>query len=92
MSGPVVNEEARSRYELIVDGSTAFAEYELDGDRIVFTHTLVPSELGGRGIGGQLIEAALADVRKRGLKVVPLCPFVKSYMEKHPETQDLLAN
>ena len=56
-----------------------------------FTHTEVPDALEGRGIGKRLVKAALDDARAQGLKVVPVCPFVKHYIENHPETQDLLA-
>jgi predicted GNAT family acetyltransferase len=85
------NNEAEHRYELEVDGELALAAYRLSGGRIVFTHTEVPEALEGSGIGSKLIEAALDDVRAKGLKVVPACAFVKHYMEKHPESADLLA-
>lgn len=87
----VRNNEARNRYELEVDGALAIAEYRLRPGRITFTHTEVPDALEGRGIGSKLVRAALDDARARGLKVVPLCPFVKRYIEKHPEFRDLLA-
>jgi predicted GNAT family acetyltransferase len=57
---------------------------------ITFTHTEVPPELNGRGIGSTLVRGALEQVRFRGLKVVPKCPFVAAYMGKHPEFNDLL--
>ena len=79
----------RSRFELPVDGHVAFAAYERIGDRIVFTHTIVPRELEGRGIGTRLIEAALAQVRAEGLKVVPQCAFVAAYLRKHPEAAEV---
>jgi len=87
----VRNNEAESRYELEMDGEVALAAYRLSDDRIVFTHTEVPEALEGRGIGSKLVKAALDDVGTRGLKAVPACAFVKHYMEKHPEVQDLLA-
>ncbi len=89
MSG-VQDNEARHQFELAVDGHVALAAYRLKPDVITFTHTEVPKELGGRGIGSQLAKGALDQVRARGLKVVPLCPFIKAYIEKHPEYQDLL--
>jgi hypothetical protein len=79
------------RYELEVEGETAVATYRMEGDRISFTHTIVPEELEGQGIGSRLVAGALEDVRGKGLKVVPLCAFVKAYIERHPEWQDLLA-
>ena len=87
----VRNNEAESRYELEADGESAFAAYRLDGDEMVFDHTVVPESLEGQGIGSALVKGALADVRERGLKVVPLCSFVKGWIERHPEAQDLLA-
>jgi predicted GNAT family acetyltransferase len=80
----------KHQFEMIVDGHIALAAYRLTPDTITFTHTEVPKELGGRGIGSQLAKGALDQVRKRGMKVVPLCPFIKSYIEKHAEYQDLL--
>ncbi|HYJ81752.1 MAG TPA: GNAT family N-acetyltransferase [Allosphingosinicella sp.] len=91
MDGEVKNNEAAHRYELEVEGELAIAAYRLRDGRITFTHTEVPDALEGRGIGSRLVEAALEDVRRQGLKVVPACPFVKHYMDKHPEVQDLLA-
>lgn len=88
----VQDNEAKHQFELIVDGHTALAAYRLKPGVITFTHTEVPKELGGRGIGSQLAKGALDQVRERGLKVVPLCPFIKAYIEKHAEYQDLLAS
>jgi predicted GNAT family acetyltransferase len=90
MSG-VQDNEAKHQFELIVDRCTALAAYRIKPGVITFTHTEVPKELGGRGIGSQLAKGALDQVRERGLKVVPLCPFIKAYIEKNPEYQDLLA-
>ena len=87
----VTNNRAEGQYELIVDGHKALAAYRLDGDRISFVHTEVPSELEGQGVGTRLVEGALGQVREEGLKVVPLCSFVRHYLETHPEAQDLLA-
>jgi predicted GNAT family acetyltransferase len=91
MMADVRNNEAEHRYELEVEGRLAIAEYRLRPGRISFTHTEVPEELAGRGIGKRLVKAALDDARAQGLKVVPICPFVKHYIETHPEEQDLLA-
>ena len=91
VEGEVTNNEAESRYELEVQGETALAAYRLKNGRISFTHTEVPEALEGRGVGSALIKGALEDVRRQGLKVVPICSFVRTYMERHLETQDLLA-
>ena len=81
----------KHQFELIVEGHVALAAYRLTPGIITFTHTEVPKELGGRGIGSQLAKGALDQVRARGLKVVPLCPFIKAYIEKNAEYRDLLA-
>lgn len=87
----VTQNPALSRFELEVDGHIAAAHYEQKGGVITFTHTEVPPELGGRGVGSQLAKGALDWVRALGLKVVAQCPFVAAYIGKHPEYQDLLA-
>ena len=87
----VIHNSAEQRFELAEGGHTAIASYRLEGDKISFTHTVVPEEIEGRGIGSRLIRAALDQVREQGLKVEPLCYFVKGYIERHPEFQDLLA-
>lgn len=90
---PEVHDNAeRHRYELAVDGGRAIAAYERIGDVLVFTHTEVPPELEGHGIGSALVAGALADARARGLQIVPQCPFVAAYVERHSEWQDLLAD
>jgi predicted GNAT family acetyltransferase len=81
---------AESRYEALVDGRLAIAEYMLTGENITFTHTEVPAELEGRGIASQLARYALDDARARGLKVIPLCPFISAYIRRHPEYQDIV--
>lgn len=86
----IINNAGASRYELTLEGATARADYVLDGDVITFTHTIVPPELEGRGIGSRLIAAALKDVREKGLKIVPQCSFVAHYIDSHPEEADLL--
>lgn len=81
---------AEQEFELSVGGHRAVAAYQLEGDTIVFTHTLVPQPLEGRGVGTKLIRAALDSARDRGLKVIPQCEFVRAYIGKHPEYRDLL--
>ena len=87
----VANNSERSRYEITVDGAVAgFAAYVRHADHLNFTHTEIGPEYGGQGLGGKLVSGALADVRANGGRIVASCPFVKSYVEKHPEYQDLL--
>ena len=90
MTGAVINNEAKSRYELHADDGIAVAQYELRGKVVAFTHTMVPERLRGQGIAGRLIEGALADVRARDLKILPECAFVVDYVARHPEARDLL--
>lgn len=87
----VIDNGAEQRFELELDGLVAHADYALQGNVIIFTHTIVPEALGGRGVGSQLIAAALSSARARGLKVDPQCEFVAAYIGKHPEHEDLLA-
>ncbi|MCE7796174.1 N-acetyltransferase [Sphingobium sufflavum] len=81
----------RSRYELAVGDALCLAAYDARGGALAFTHSEVPPSLEGKGYGSRLIAGALADVRARGLKVIPLCSFVAAYIDRHPEDQDLLA-
>ena len=91
MDGDVVNNTERRRYELHAEGGLAVAYYEPRGDSLAFVHTVVPERLQGRGLASTLIKAALADVHRRGLKVIAECPFVAAYIDRHPEERDLLA-
>jgi len=63
------------------------------GEKIqIIDHTGVPEELGGLGVGKALVEYMVHDVRARGLKIIPLCPFTNATLRKHPEWQDILQN
>lgn len=83
---------AENRFQVEIESNLAVLEYKLEADTIVFTHTGVPDELGGRGLGSELVRAGLDYARAQGLRVHPLCSFVASYIEKKPEYQDLLKN
>ena len=82
---------ALSRFELDADGATAFLNYRIDGGTITLQHTETPVALRGRGIASQLVQGVLANVRARGLKVVPRCDFVRAFLAKHPQYRDLVA-
>lgn len=86
----VTNNTEKHRFELAVDGHIAATYYKIADGVITFIHTEVPAELGGKGIGSKLIKGALDQVRADGLKVIPQCPFVKAFIEKHPDYQELL--
>ena len=81
-----------SRYEGWVDGALAgFAAYELDGPRIVFTHTEVDDAYEGTGVGSAIARGALDNVREQGnLRVVSRCAFITSWIDQHPDYQDLV--
>lgn len=75
-----------SRYEIRLGGDLAgFADYRLDGNQITFPHTEIDPSQGGQGLGTKLVAFAVEDARSRGLEIVPLCPFVKDWIEKNPE-------
>jgi predicted GNAT family acetyltransferase len=81
------------RYEIHVDGSFAgFASYRPHPDNRVFLHTEVKPEYEGHGLGSALAKGLLDDVRARGLKVVPLCPFIAGYIGRHSEYADLVVD
>jgi len=85
----ITGNPASHRYELALDGETAFVSYRRRPGVITFVHTDVPERLGGRGIGGRLARHVLDAARADGLKVVPLCPFIAAWMDRHPEYDDL---
>ena len=88
----VTHNEAEHRYEARVGGELAgSAYYDTADDLIVFTHTEVDDAFEGKGVGSALAKSALDDVRADGRrKVVPRCPFIKGWIERHPDYQDLL--
>ncbi|MEO5669523.1 MAG: GNAT family N-acetyltransferase [Ramlibacter sp.] len=80
------------RYQLRVgDTDAAHAEYKLLKGAIKFTHTEVPPEFEGKGLGSQLAKFALDDVRQRGLQVIPECQFIAGYIRRHTEYLDLVS-
>ena len=84
----VVDQPENERFVIEEDGSTAELIYHLNGTRFVLIHTEVPDELGGHGLGGRLVQAALDRARREGLTVVPKCPYARSWIEKHPDAVD----
>lgn len=80
----------KQRFEVELSDAMAIAEYRPSKGRIAFTHTFVPPQHEGQGIGTALIQAGLAAARARGLKVAPICPFFAAYFRAHSEEWDLL--
>lgn len=82
----------RGRYHLLVDGAEAGEiDYRMDGDVRIFVHTGVRDAYEGQGLAGKLAKHVLDDARANGVKIGATCPYVRGYLERHPEEQDLLA-
>jgi predicted GNAT family acetyltransferase len=89
----VQHNQEKSRYELLVNGSlTGIADYRAEGDTLVFPHTEIEPRMQGQGLGEKLVRSALDDVRRRNAKVVPLCWFVREFIDDNPEYADLKAS
>lgn len=86
----ITNHSETNRFEGKIEGKTAIVEYMDRPDKIVFTHTEVPVGLEGKGVGGAMARFVLDYAREQGKKVLPLCPFIKAYIQRHPEYQDNL--
>jgi len=88
--------EAKHHYELFVDGVEAgyilYRQYKYKPDAVGLIHTEISPRFEHLGLGAQLVEGALTDIRDRGLSVIPVCRFVRSYVESHPEFHDLVGS
>jgi uncharacterized protein len=92
MANVVRRNPERSRYELLVDGEVVgVADYHIDGGRWIFPHTVIAPERRGQGLGAELVQAALDDVRRAGGTVVPRCWYVADFIDANPAYADLLA-
>jgi predicted GNAT family acetyltransferase len=92
MSTEITDNAGKNRYEIRLDGDLAgFVEYETGENTVVLVHTEVDSAFEGKGVGSSLARGALDDIRGKGRSVVPVCPFIKKWIEKHPDYQDLVA-
>jgi len=86
MSDVVVTDNQRdSRLEIHADGQLAELLYRTRAGRLILVHTGVPEALGGRGLGGELVRAAIGKASADSMTLVPLCPFARSWLERHPE-------
>lgn len=87
----VQHEPEQQRFSITVDGHQGVIDYRLIDNVLHLDHTLVPPEIGGRGIAGQLVRHALDQARSSGWKVAPHCPYIETWMKRHPEYEDLRA-
>jgi uncharacterized protein len=92
MDATVRNAEDRSRYELVADGEVvAIADYADHGDVVVMPHTEVVRHLRNQGLGAQLVQGALDDLRAKGKRVVPVCWYVREFIDDNDEYAGLVA-
>jgi predicted GNAT family acetyltransferase len=90
MSYKLVDNSDKRRYEFQLPEHTPLIEYIRTKDKIYLTHTEVPLELEGQGIGTELVKQVLEDIKKKDLTLIPLCPFVASYIKEHPQWRELV--
>jgi predicted GNAT family acetyltransferase len=91
MTARILDVPEADRYEAHLDGELAgFIDYKLRGARIALVHTQVLPAFEGRGVAGDMVRFALDDARRRGLRVIATCPYVRAYVERHPETRDVV--
>jgi predicted GNAT family acetyltransferase len=88
---PLLDNAGSHRFELTVQQATAFTEYGNREEAIALFHTEVPPQLEGQGVGSALVEKVLTEIERRQRLLIPLCPFVTSYLKRHPEWQRLVA-
>ena len=91
MDHSIKHDSKAHRFNTVVDDVTGHLEYELAGEVMTLTHPIVPPEIGGRGIAGALVKAALDHARAEGWKVVAQCSYAETWMSRHPDYQDLRA-
>lgn len=90
MKYDIEHNENRQRFETTIEDRVSIIDYELDGKHLSLTHVVVPKLLEGRGIAGELTQTALDWARAEGYRVIPVCPYVQTWLNRHPEYQDLL--
>lgn len=91
MATEVTDNPGEHRYEIRTDGDLAgFVAYRERPKGLALTHTKIDDAFEGHGLGSKLVAATLDDLRSRGIEVLPVCPFVRSYIERHPEYVDLV--
>ncbi len=91
MDFQLIDNKTNSQYEFHAGEFTPKIEYIKTGSKIFLTHTEVPMQLQGKGIGNILVSEVLEDIKQTGLSLVPLCPFVAAYIKRHPEWNFLVS-
>ncbi len=85
MTQPIIDDTGQDQFAVSVDRDTAKLEYLVDGHRLLLLHTEVPGAFRGQGVGGRLVESAVAKARMNHLTIVPWCPYARRWIEEHPE-------
>lgn len=80
----ILDNRGDKRFELTIDGHTAFLAYDRTRETLTLVHTEVPKQLRGRHLGETLVDAALASARAQGLRSIVVCPFARAYLRRHP--------
>ncbi len=88
--GQVLDNRELQRFELPVGDQVVFADYRRQPGRLVITHVEAPLNLRGKGVAGQLMQGMLDQVRAAQLKVLPLCPYARAWMQRRPDYRDLM--
>ncbi len=91
MTIQVQHDDKQSKFYAELEGGEAVIEYEKRGDSYDLTHTFVPPPLRGQGVADELARQTLDQIRSKGGKIVPSCPFIRSFVERMKEYQDLVA-
>ncbi len=93
LAATVRDNDAAHRYELMLDGElVGRLVYRTRGDVVTLIHTEIDPRFEGHGLGERLVRATLDDIRARGLHIVPLCPYVRAHLRRHPEDADLVGS
>ena len=87
----VVHNPASRRFEATVDGLLCRCDYRLHGNTMMLLHTEVPPQLEGRGIASALVRAAFEHAKQNGMDVLPVCSYVRTWVQRHPEVGSMLA-